>query len=51
MSNTEEKPENSHFLLYQDDNGVTNVHVRFDDTKMMQPPDSSVPPIMKALYE
>jgi hypothetical protein len=22
----------SHFLLYQDDNGVTNVHVRFNDT-------------------
>ena len=32
MSKNKEKPENSHFLLYQDDNGVTNVHVRFEDT-------------------
>ena len=25
------QPSNSQFILYQDDNGVTNVNVRFDD--------------------
>lgn len=32
MRNNKGKPENSHFLLYQDDNGVTNVNVLFDDS-------------------
>jgi len=30
MSNDETQPANSQFVLYQDDNGVTNVNVRFD---------------------
>jgi hypothetical protein len=32
MSNNEQPPPSSQFLLYQDDNGVTNVNVRFDGT-------------------
>lgn len=31
MSNDKIQPTNSQFILYQDDNGVTNVNVRFDD--------------------
>ncbi|MDR0603595.1 MAG: virulence RhuM family protein, partial [Bacteroidales bacterium] len=31
MLNKENKINNSQFLLYQDDNGVTRVNVRFDD--------------------
>jgi hypothetical protein len=27
---TQIQPSNSHFILYQDDNGITNVNVRFD---------------------
>ena len=30
MSNDKMQPTNSQFVLYQDDNGVTNVNVRFD---------------------
>jgi hypothetical protein len=30
MSNDKMQPTNSRFVLYQDDNGVTNVNVRFD---------------------
>jgi len=30
MSNNQLQPANSQFILYQDDNGVTNVNVRFD---------------------
>ncbi len=30
MSNDKPQPTNSQFILYQDDNGVTNVNVRFD---------------------
>jgi hypothetical protein len=30
MSNDKMHPTNSQFVLYQDDNGVTNVNVRFD---------------------
>ena len=30
MSNNQIQPVNSQFILYQDDNGVTNVNVRFD---------------------
>jgi hypothetical protein len=30
MSNNEQPPSNSQFLLYQDDNGVININVRFD---------------------
>jgi hypothetical protein len=30
MPNTQIQPTNSQFILYQDDNGVTNVNVRFD---------------------
>ena len=30
MSNNKLQPTNSQFVLYQDDNGVTNVNVRFD---------------------
>ena len=30
MSNNELKTQNSQFILYQDDNGVTNVNMRFD---------------------
>ena len=30
MFNDKIQPMNSQFLLYQDDNGVTNVNVRFD---------------------
>jgi len=30
MSNDKIQPTNSQFILYQDDNGVTNVNVRFD---------------------
>jgi hypothetical protein len=30
MSNDKPQPANSQFILYQDDNGVTNVNVRFD---------------------
>ena len=32
MSDDKIKPTNSRFILYQDDNGVTNVNVRFDDS-------------------
>ena len=31
MNNDKSQPINSQFILYQDDNGVTNVNVRFDD--------------------
>jgi hypothetical protein len=31
---TEPQPTNSSFVLYQDDNGVTNVNVRFDDQEV-----------------
>ncbi|MDR0618498.1 MAG: virulence RhuM family protein [Bacteroidales bacterium] len=31
MSNDKIQPSNSQFILYQDDNGITNVNVRFDD--------------------
>lgn len=31
MSNTNIPSSNSQFILYQDDNGITNVNVRFDD--------------------
>jgi len=30
MTNNQLQPTNSQFILYQDDNGVTNVNVRFD---------------------
>ena len=30
MPNNQIQPANSQFILYQDDNGVTNVNVRFD---------------------
>lgn len=30
MSNNPPRPANSQFILYQDDNGVTNINVRFD---------------------
>ncbi|MDL2227274.1 virulence RhuM family protein [Bacteroidales bacterium OttesenSCG-928-K03] len=30
MSNNNPQPSNSQFVLYQDDNGITNVNVRFD---------------------
>ena len=30
MSNNQLQPTNSQFILYQDDNGITNVNVRFD---------------------
>ena len=30
MSNDKTQPTNSQFVLYQDDNGITNVNVRFD---------------------
>jgi hypothetical protein len=30
MPNNKPQPTNSQFILYQDDNGVTNVNVRFD---------------------
>jgi hypothetical protein len=30
MSNTQLQPTNSQFILYQDDNGITNINVRFD---------------------
>lgn len=32
MSNDKTQPTNSQFVLYQDDNGITNVNVRFDGT-------------------
>lgn len=32
MSDDKIKPTNSQFILYQDDNGITNVNVRFDDS-------------------
>lgn len=32
MPNNKPQPTNSQFILYQDDNGVTNVNVRFDGT-------------------
>ena len=32
MSNDKPQPTNSQFILYQDDNGITNVNVRFDGT-------------------
>ena len=32
MSNNNIQPSNSQFILYQDDNGITNVNVRFDGT-------------------
>ena len=32
MSNDKAQPTNSQFGLYQDDNGITNVNVRFDGT-------------------
>ena len=32
MSNDKPQPSNSQFILYQDDNGITNVNVRFDGT-------------------
>lgn len=32
MSNDKIQPTNSQFILYQDDNGITNVNVRFDGT-------------------
>ena len=31
MDNDKIQPVNSQFILYQDDNGITNVNVRFDD--------------------
>ena len=31
MPNDKSQPTNSQFVLYQDDNGVTNVNVRFDE--------------------
>jgi len=31
MTNDQLKPSSSQFILYQDDNGITNVNVRFDD--------------------
>jgi len=39
MSNNQLQPANSNFILYQDDNGVTNVNVRFDgkDVWLSQP--------------
>jgi hypothetical protein len=30
MTNNNPQPTNSQFILYQDDNGITNVNVRFD---------------------
>jgi hypothetical protein len=30
MSNNKLQPSNSSFILYQDDNGVTNVNVHFE---------------------
>jgi len=30
MSNNQFQPSNSQFILYQDDNAITNVNVRFD---------------------
>jgi hypothetical protein len=30
MPNNQLQPSNSQFVLYQDDNGITNVNVRFD---------------------
>jgi len=30
MSNSQIQPTNSQFILDQDDNGITNVNVRFD---------------------
>lgn len=32
MPNNQPQPTNSQFVLYQDDNGITNVNVRFDGT-------------------
>jgi hypothetical protein len=32
MSNDKTQPTNSQFVLYQDDNGITNINVRFDGT-------------------
>lgn len=32
MRNNQPQPTNSQFVLYQDDNGITNVNVRFDGT-------------------
>ncbi|KAA6350763.1 hypothetical protein EZS27_001867 [termite gut metagenome] len=39
MSNNKLQPIDSSFILYQDDNGVTNVNVRFDgeDVWLSQP--------------
>ena len=39
MQNYQLQPANSQFILYQDDNGVTNVNVRFDgkDVWLSQP--------------
>ena len=39
MSNNQIQPSNSQFILYQDDNGITNVNVRFDgkDVWLSQP--------------
>jgi hypothetical protein len=31
MTNDNPQPSNSQFILYQDDNGVTNINVRFED--------------------
>ena len=31
MSNDKPQPTNSQFILYQDDNGITNVNVRFEN--------------------
>lgn len=32
MNNDKLQPTDSSFILYQDDNGVTNVNVRFNET-------------------
>jgi hypothetical protein len=39
MPNNQLQPTNSQFILYQDDNGITNVNVRFDgeDVWLSQP--------------
>jgi hypothetical protein len=39
MNNNKLQPTDSSFILYQDDNGVTNVNVRFDgnDVWLSQP--------------
>jgi hypothetical protein len=34
MINNTPQPTNNQFILYQDDNGITNVNVRFDGRRV-----------------